>query len=66
VEMRALPKLPQPASWQVVLHRAFLANGDLEASYFEWKAAMARIDIAAAWPTAMYSSASITCSPGRK
>lgn len=50
IENRALPELPQPAPWQDVLHRAFLANGDLESSYFEWKAAMARIDMAAAWP----------------
>jgi outer membrane protein TolC len=50
VEKRALPEVPQPATWQDVLQRAFLANGDLEASYFEWKAAMARIDMAAAWP----------------
>jgi outer membrane protein TolC len=33
-----------------VLHRAFLANGDLEASWFEWKAAMQRIDMAGTWP----------------
>ena len=50
VGQRVLPEVPQPAAWQDVLHRAFLANGDLEASYFEWRAAMARIDMAAAWP----------------
>ena len=33
-----------------MLHRAFLANGDLESAYFDWKAAVDRIDIAAAWP----------------
>ncbi|MGE5609234.1 MAG: TolC family protein [Bacillota bacterium] len=50
VENRVLPELSAPVPWQDVLHRAFLANGDLEASYFEWKAAMSRIDMAAAWP----------------
>ena len=47
---RQLPELPAVASWQDVLSRAFLANGELESSYFEWKAAFARIDQAATWP----------------
>lgn len=47
---RQLPELSQPADWGQVLHRAFLANGELEAAYFDWKAAMTRIDQAAAWP----------------
>lgn len=50
LEKRNLPQLPSEATWQDVLHRAFLANGDLEAAYFEWKAAVARIDMAATWP----------------
>ncbi len=49
-EQRALPELPAPPSWQDVLQRAFLANGDLEASYFEWKAAVQRIEMASAYP----------------
>jgi outer membrane protein TolC len=32
------------------LSRAFRANGELECAYFEWKAALARIDQAAVWP----------------
>ncbi len=48
--IRELPPLPSPASWQDLLRRAFLANGELETAYFEWRAAMARIDQAAAWP----------------
>ena len=47
---RTVPDVPAPADWRDLLHRAFLANGDLEASWFEWNAAMARIDMAAAWP----------------
>ncbi len=50
VEKRELPELSENPSWHDVLHRAFLANGDLEAAYFEWKAALQRIDMAATWP----------------
>lgn len=49
-EARDLPTLPAHASWRDVLHRAFLANGELESSYFEWKAALARVDRDATWP----------------
>jgi outer membrane protein TolC len=49
-EQRTLPELPTEATWQAVLHRAFLANGDLEASYFQWKAALARIPQVANYP----------------
>lgn len=47
---RQLSDLPPEVQWRDVLSRAFLANGELEASYFEWKAALARIDQAAVWP----------------
>lgn len=47
---RDLPELPGQPDWGDVLQRAFLANGDLEAAYFEWKAAVSRIDIASAYP----------------
>ncbi len=50
VEKREIPPLPTPAGWEDVLRRAFLANGDLEASYDQWRAAVARIDQAASWP----------------
>ncbi|HMN39730.1 MAG TPA: TolC family protein [Phycisphaerales bacterium] len=49
-EDRVLPDLPPEPTWSEVLHRAFLANGDLESAYFDWKAAVERIDVAAAWP----------------
>lgn len=49
-EQRALPELPAQPSWQDVLQRALLANGDLEAAYYEWQAAMARVTIAGAYP----------------
>ncbi len=50
VEDRQLPELPDQPDWRDVLHRAFLANGDLEAAYFDWKAALERVGIASAWP----------------
>jgi outer membrane protein TolC len=47
---RVLPELPEQPGWRDLLRRAFLANGDLESAYFDWKAALARIDIAGAYP----------------
>jgi outer membrane protein TolC len=49
-EQRDLPELPQGPSWEDVLHRAFLANGDLEVAYFEWAAAVHRIQQAGSYP----------------
>src|SRR5581483_2420914 len=45
-----LPELPAEASWRDTLSRALLANGELESAYFEWQAALARIDQAAVGP----------------
>jgi outer membrane protein TolC len=50
IEDRQLPGLHGQVHWRDVLRRAFLANGELESAYFEWKAAFARIDQAATWP----------------
>lgn len=47
---RVLPELPATPTWQQVLERAFLANGELEAAYWDWRAALDRIDVAAAYP----------------
>jgi outer membrane protein TolC len=47
---RVLPELPDHANWRDVLHRALLANGDLEAAVHEWRAALARVDQAAGYP----------------
>ena len=49
-EERRLPELPTRPTWRAVLERAFLANGDLEAAYFEWRAAVERVEAAAGWP----------------
>jgi len=50
IEARDLPTLPAHPGWRDVLRRAFLANGDLESVYYEWKAALIQINQAAAWP----------------
>ena len=55
IEKRQLPELSQPTDWPQVLQRSFLANGELEAAYFDWKAAYARIEQAAAWPNSNVS-----------
>jgi outer membrane protein TolC len=47
---RVLPDIPDEASWRDILSRGLRANGELESAYFEWKAALARIDQAAIWP----------------
>ena len=49
-EERTLPELPPEPTWSDVLERAFLANGELEAAWFEWAAALERVTIAAGWP----------------
>src|SRR5215467_6319383 len=50
IEQRDLPDLPNPATWRDVLQRAFLANGELESAYFEWKASLTRIQQVANYP----------------
>ena len=47
---RTLPEVAADADWRDILQRAFLANGELEAAYFEWAAAVARIRQAGAYP----------------
>lgn len=49
-EKRELPELSPQPDWREILHRAFLANGDLEAAYFEWAMAVSRIQQAGAYP----------------
>ena len=55
VDQRNVPEVPDPATWQDVVQRAFLANGDLEAAYHEWHAANERIDMASYWPNSNLS-----------
>ncbi len=50
VEKREIPEVPVPATWQDVLRRACLTNGELEAAYHEWHAANERIDVVSYWP----------------
>ncbi len=52
---RSLPDLPPAPTWREVLHRAFLANGELEASYFEWSKAVSRVEVASSYPNSNLS-----------
>ncbi len=49
-DRRRLPELSPEPDWREVLRLAFLANGDLHAAYFEWKAALERVAVEAASP----------------
>ncbi len=49
-EDRALPDLPTQPAWRDVLQRALIVDGELEAAYFEWRAAVESVDAAAGWP----------------
>jgi outer membrane protein, heavy metal efflux system len=51
-------ELPVPASgddWRTLLRRALLANGDVHAAWYEWKAAVERVRGASAWPNSNVS-----------
>lgn len=47
---RVQDELPPDADWRTLLRYALRNNGELEAAYFEWLAAIERIDIAATYP----------------
>lgn len=47
---RPLPELDSPVSWQALLARAFAADGDLEAAWARWSAALEQVAIAGGWP----------------
>ncbi len=55
-EERSIPDLPSHPTWPTwptwrdALERAFLANGELEAAYFDWKAAVERVAGVAGYP----------------
>lgn len=47
---RQLPELPPAATWSDFVQRALLANGDVEAAWHEWSAAIERVSVEAGWP----------------
>lgn len=49
-EKRELPELSERPQVDDVLRRAYLANGELEAAYFQWAAAVHRIQQAGGYP----------------
>lgn len=50
LEDRTLPEIPASPTWHHILHRALLANGELESAYFDWKTSVQRIETASAYP----------------
>jgi len=52
---RELPELPAQPNWREVLRRAFLANGELEAAYWEWSMAVSRIQQVGSYPNSPVS-----------
>jgi outer membrane protein, heavy metal efflux system len=45
-----LPVQRDGNDWRTLLRRALLANGDVRAAWFDWKAAVERVSGASAWP----------------
>jgi cobalt-zinc-cadmium efflux system outer membrane protein len=54
---RQLPELSVSASPEEIVARAIAANGDIEAAWQEWNAAVARVHQAAAWPNTNFAVA---------
>lgn len=50
VESRTLPPLSARPTCRELLQRAFLTNGEIEAAWQEWRAALARVTREATWP----------------
>lgn len=50
VEERALPELPPQPSWDDFVRRALAANGEVEAAWASWVAAIERVSVEAGWP----------------
>lgn len=55
VVSRSLLDLPPAPTWREVLHRAFLANGELEAAYFEWSKAVSGVEVVSSYPNSNLS-----------
>jgi len=54
-EKRTLPDLPDAPTEEQVVRRGLVADGELEAAYFDWAAAVARINQAGAYPNSPVS-----------
>lgn len=50
VAQRVLPEVSEQPTWQELLQRALASNGEIEVAYFQWRAALAEIDVAAGYP----------------
>ena len=49
-EQRELPELPPHPAWEDFVRRALVANGEVEAAWAEWAAAIERVSVEAGWP----------------
>ncbi len=49
-EQRDLPELPASPAWAEVIERVQLADGDVEAAWHDWNAAIERVSVEAGWP----------------
>ncbi len=47
---RELPELAPAPDLPALLERAFLANGELESAWHEWRASLAQVAVESAWP----------------
>jgi hypothetical protein len=61
IEARQLPELPAVATWQDVLSRDFLVNGELESNYFDWRRRSPESTKSQSGPIGMLPSLSATC-----
>jgi len=50
IEERELPELPPQPSWDDFVRRALAANGEVEAAWASWAAAIERVSVEAGWP----------------
>ncbi|HXC52291.1 MAG TPA: TolC family protein [Candidatus Limnocylindrales bacterium] len=55
VDAETLPVTAGGDDWRTLLRRALIANGDVRAAWYDWKAAVERVRGASAWPNSNIS-----------
>ncbi|HEX8340408.1 MAG TPA: TolC family protein [Tepidisphaeraceae bacterium] len=55
-DLRTLPEVPAEPTWPVLVDRAMRANGEVEAAYHEWAAAVHRVEQAGGYPNTPLST----------
>lgn len=56
LDERALPAVPPRPEWPVLVERAMRANGEVEAAYYDWAAAVHRIEQMGGYPNTPLST----------